>query len=389
MTETARTSAVVAQSHGADRLKVCASVRAMRTSILWFITAVACSYANSLPPVDDLAFTGDVKRKEKFIRLTKAKRYQGGSVWLREKQTVQGGFDTTFSFRFTDPGGLGGGADGLAFVVQNSGANALGGIGGAGGFMRGDGDDRGGRTGIPFSLAVFFDSFRNEEISDPSDNALHVCVNGRPRELRWPPSRLAVIPHLRPVLKDQQEHTARLMYKPPSLSVYLDQELLASIPDLSLMTDDEGMAWVGITSSTGGGYADHDLLNWNWKALAESSISMVASSLSFLLKECLPGRNLCTPDEAIIEQKAENVYRVVLPAHLEWGASIPNPGGRTVEITNAQGLACWDSSKGSSGCGGPQAPSPFARNADEHTSQCTTRPETIQIVRDFLSSKPE
>ena len=49
------------------------------------------------------------------------------------------------------------------------------------------------------------------------------------------------------------------------------------------------------------------------------------------------------------------MIRVVLPAHLEWEASIPNPGDRTVEITNAQGLACWDSSKGSSGCGGPQA----------------------------------
>lgn len=104
--------------------------------------------------------------------------------------------------------------------------------------MRGDGDDRGGRASIPFSLAVFFDSFRNEEISDPSDNALHICVNGRPREPQWPPSCLAVIPRLRPVLKDEQEHTARVIYKPPLLSVYLDQELLVSTPaDLSLMTD--------------------------------------------------------------------------------------------------------------------------------------------------------
>jgi hypothetical protein len=268
---------------------------------------------------------------------------------------VRGGFDTLFSFRFADPGGLGEGADGLAFVVQNSGVNALGGIGGAGGFMRGDGDDRGGRAGIPFSLAVFFDSFRNEEIGDPSDNALHVCVNGRPRELRWPPSRLAVVPRLRTVLKDEQEHTARVLYQPPFLSVYLDDELLVSTPaDLSLMTDTTGMAWVGFTSSTGGGYANHDLLSWNWKAVAESSISQVESTLSFLLKECLPGRNLCTPDEAIVEQKAENVYRVVLPAHLEWGASIPNPGGRSVEIVNATGLACWDVTKGSSGCGGPE-----------------------------------
>lgn len=314
----------------------------------------SAGYAESLPPVRDLELTGDATRHKKMIRLTKAKPYRGGSVWLREKQYVRGGFDTHFSFRFTDPGGLGGGADGLAFVVQNSGKQELGGIGGAGGFMRGDGDDRGGRDGIPFSLAVFFDSFQNQEIGDPSDNALHVCVNGQPQELEWPPSRLAVVRRLRPVLKDEREHVARVAYAPPLLSVYLDDELLVSTPaDLSVMTDEEGKAWVGFTASTGSGYANHELLSWNWKALVESSISVVQSSLSFLLKECLPGRNLCTPDGAIVERKGNDVYRVVLPAHLEWGAAIPNAGGRTVEIVNAKGFACWDSSKGSSGCGGP------------------------------------
>ena len=327
----------------------------MRITRLTLVMAAACSYANSLPPASNLGLTGDATWQQNFIRLTRAKRYQGGSVWLREKQTVRGGFDTSFSFRFSNPGGLGRGADGLAFVIQNSGANALGGIGGAGGFMRGDGDDRGGRAGIPFSLAIFFDSFRNEEIADPSDNALHVCVNGPPRELQWPPSRLALVPRLRSVLKDRKEHAARVVYTPPLLAVYLDEELLVSTPaDLSLMTDKEGMAWVGFTSSTGGGYANHELLSWNWKALAESSISQVESSVSFLLKECLPGRNLCTPDEAIVEQKAENLYRVVLPAHLAWGARIANPRGQAVEIVNATGLACWDAGRGPSGCGGPE-----------------------------------
>lgn len=327
----------------------------MSARSLCLLTMTVCAYADSLPPARDLALTGDAKRQKEFIRLTKAREYQGGSVWRREKQYVRGGFDTYFSFRYTEPGGHGGGADGLAFVVQNSGPKALGGIGGAGGFMHGDSDERGSRAGIPFSLAVFFDSFRNEEIGDPSDNALHVSINGRPRELQWPPSRLAVVPQLRPVLKDEQEHTARVTYSPPLLSVYLDEDLLVSTPaDFSLMTDKEGMAWVGFTASTGGGYANHELLSWSWKASAESSISMVDSSVSFLLKECLPGRNLCTPDGAIVEPKGENQYRVVLPAHLEWGASIPNPGGRPVEIVNAKGLACWDSTKGPAGCGGPE-----------------------------------
>jgi hypothetical protein len=46
----------------------------------------------------------------------------------------------------------------------------------------------------------------------------------------------------------------------------------------------------------------------------------------------------------------------VLPGNLDWGASIPNPGGAKVEIENAHGIVCWDvKDKGPAGCGGPEA----------------------------------
>src|SRR5262249_22783399 len=51
----------------------------------------------------------------------------------------------------------------------------------------------------------------------------------------------------------------------------------------------------------------------------------------------------------------EGEYRVILPAHLEWVASIPNPGERGVTITGARGFVCWDRRRGSEGCGGPEA----------------------------------
>ena len=36
------------------------------------------------------------------------------------------------------------------------------------------------------------------------------------------------------------------------------------------------------------------------------------------------------------------------------GASIPNPSGRPVEVSNAKGIVCWDlKTPGSQGCGGP------------------------------------
>jgi hypothetical protein len=47
-------------------------------------------------------------------------------------------------------------------------------------------------------------------------------------------------------------------------------------------------------------------------------------------------------------------YHVILPGNLEWGASIPNPPGRTVMVTNALGIVCWDvKTRGSNGCSGP------------------------------------
>lgn len=71
------------------------------------------------------------------------------------------------------------------------------------------------------------------------------------------------------------------------------------------------------------------------------------------MSACLPNRNLCTPERALIEQKGDG-YHVVLPANLEWGASVPNPSGRAVEVMNAKGIVCWDLNVPSrQGCAGP------------------------------------
>ena len=84
-----------------------------------------------------------------------------------------------------------------------------------------------------------------------------------------------------------------------------------------------------------------------------SSMSGVSSQITFLMSACLPDRNLCTPESATIEHRGAG-YHVILPGNLEWGAGIPNPSGRTVTVTNAHGIVCWDAqSPGSSGGSGP------------------------------------
>ncbi len=66
----------------------------------------------------------------------------------------------TVSFRITDVMGLG--ADGFAFVIQNSGANVLGGTGGAMGYGSNIYFDGPTPRGIENSLAVEFDMWNNQ-----------------------------------------------------------------------------------------------------------------------------------------------------------------------------------------------------------------------------------
>jgi hypothetical protein len=252
---------------------------------------------------------------------------------------------------------MGHGADGFAFVIQNSGPDALGGLGSAGGFAVSDPNYHHKGPAIPFSIAAFFDTFRNQEEDDPSNNYVAFCTYGKPAEMRWPAPRLAFTRHLPIHLKDQKVHTARILFRPPVLSVFLDGHtapVLESVVDLSVVVDAQGKAWVGFTASTGGGYENHDILNWSFSgASVSSNMSVVSSDISFPMSECLPNHNLCTPERPSIVPSGAG-YHIVLPANLEWGVSIPNPSEHAVEVTNAHGIVCWDfKARQSEGCGGP------------------------------------
>ena len=114
---------------------------------------------------------GDARVSGKVLRITPAKAEEAGAFWFREKQSVGSGFDTTFQFQLTHQDRLFfHGADGFAFVLQDSGLEALGGMGSAGGFGVADSIGTPSHTGIPWAVAVFFGTYRNEEEADPSSN---------------------------------------------------------------------------------------------------------------------------------------------------------------------------------------------------------------------------
>ena len=191
----------------------------MRHALLLVLLAAAARAAEV--DLTSVNLAGSAHLQDQTLRLTPAERHLAGAAWLANRQPVADGFDTEFQFRLSQAGGLGGGADGFAFVLQNSGPSALGGTGSGGGFALGND----GSTGsIPQSIAVFFDTYRNDEIGDPSNNFITICTAGTPQQIAWPPPRLASSKRLPENLKSRKSHTAHIVYQPPVLTVYLDQK---------------------------------------------------------------------------------------------------------------------------------------------------------------------
>jgi hypothetical protein len=87
------------------------------------------------------------------------------------------------------------------------------------------------------------------------------------------------------------------------------------------------------------------------RADVTSGMFSVDSSVAFAKWPCLPERARCTPERAMVEARGPDLYHVLLPAHLEWGASIPNPAGAPALVRAAAGTVCLARTPQS--CGGP------------------------------------
>jgi hypothetical protein len=86
-----------------------------------------------------------------------------------------------------------------------------------------------------------------------------------------------------------------------------------------------------------------------------SNMFSVNSSISFAKYACLPDRSHCTPDREMVEARGPGNYHIVLPAQLEWGASVPTPAGASVTVSGAGGTVCLDVQSCSTGSRiGPQ-----------------------------------
>jgi hypothetical protein len=216
---------------------------------------------------------GNAARIGDVLRLTPSARSQRGAAWFATKELVQGGFTTTFQFQITQLDQVGfNGADGFAFVIQNSSVSALGRDGSGMGY----GDFSNLNRGIANSVAVEFDTFKLSA-GDPNGNHIAVHSRGTLPNTILLPSRLAVTTTI-PNLSDGSVHTVRIGYVPGTMSIFLDDlanpALTVSVDLAATLSLDAGNAFVGFTAATGAGFENHDILNWSFSTIIEVQIDI-------------------------------------------------------------------------------------------------------------------
>lgn len=216
-----------------------------------------------------LSLVGSATRVGDRLRLTPSAPLQAGGAWFAERQSVADGFDTTFQFAISSL--VLEGADGFAFVLQNDSATSLAFTGGDIGYS----GPPPAHIGIPYSIALEFDTYHNAELGDPNNNHLSVHTRGpigNSAEEIYSLGSTTVIPNL----SDGQVHTALVSYRPGTFSVFVDDLTTpALVVPLNLgatLSLADGAAWVGFTLGTGiAGYEAHDILSWRLASVPEPS----------------------------------------------------------------------------------------------------------------------
>ena len=266
-------------------------------------------------------------RTQSWLRLTPSVPNVVGSAWHTTKQSVIGGFRTDFTLRIIldedqavpgpckwvdhTPGSCARrGGDGLAFVVQNYGAQSLGGGGGGLGY-----------GGIPNAVAVEFDTWFDAALRDPYENHLAVLTRGKGELRSEHGSHLGVTLNI-PDLADGERHNVRVEYDPVfqpevaanpnfqagphlvdlvyptslpfrhglgTLAVYVDDlsDPVLIVPmNLAAFLDMEGgTALVGFTASTGESYQNHDVTSWAFYEHVSDQSALSAAAGTHLTPE--------------------------------------------------------------------------------------------------------
>jgi MYXO-CTERM domain-containing protein len=189
------------------------------------------------------------------LRLTPAVEKLSGSAFGTKLIRVQD-FSSSFSFRMTNAAGIEDcnghvGADGFTFTAQPV-SHSIGSNGGGLGI-----------EGVTPAVTVEFDTFCNAGTTlDPSSNHIGVDIDGNVHSV--------FTTDITPFMNNGSRWYAWIDYDGALLTVRVSPTAdRPATPQLSYPIDLKGTlgtdtAYVGFTASTGGGYQNHDVLNWTY-----------------------------------------------------------------------------------------------------------------------------
>lgn len=201
-----------------------------------FASSVCLGQAYSLQGTT-LAFGNDC------YRITEDVQWQNGTIWYTRKLNLKASFDIEFTMNFGTKDDAG--ADGMMFVLQDRGSNAIGQVGQGMGFKD-----------FSPSLGVEFDTYENPyEVDPPYDHVAIVSNGSVDHESRYnlagPVQALADHPNI----EDGADHLVRIRWKAPQnrLEVYIDcsKRLSARVDMASIFGPVTEVFW-GFTGATGG-----------------------------------------------------------------------------------------------------------------------------------------
>ncbi|MFN3191759.1 MAG: tandem-95 repeat protein [Aureliella sp.] len=208
------------------------------------------------------------------LRLTPAASSMEGAAWHTDKQFVSVDWETSFDFNLNENTGNFGGSDGFTFVIQNHAPTYLAGGGGTLGY-----------DALPNSLVVEFDTYLNADVNDPSESHISIHTNGTGPN-SWDESLSIGSFDTPSLMDDATTHSVKIQYVSGQLQVFYDGSLSPVITadvDLNELLDlDAGKAWVGFTAAAGGGVQNHDILNWEYRVLADTSSTVAVSNSSVI-----------------------------------------------------------------------------------------------------------
>ena len=179
-------------------------------------------------------------------QLTTTQGNQNGTVWYGEQIDLTEAFELNFSMNFGTNDATG--ADGMVFVLQNVGTNALGETGGALGF-----------SGFDPSFGIEFDTWQNGQFGDLVTDHIGFVSDGSVDHN--PPTGLAgpVNANINGAnIEDGEDHPVRITWDPNTtiIAVYFDCDLrlFAEVDLVNEIFNGESEVYWGFTGSTGGSF---------------------------------------------------------------------------------------------------------------------------------------